>query len=120
MAKRLSFVVSSLVMVTCGTLSSFSIMSDGLRAKYGWSLSDVNIIGSAGLAALYVTYMIIGPLFDKYGVTITMYTAIFTGTASYLFICLSYLGFFNAGVTGMSILFFVVGYASSARYLYLM
>ncbi|KAJ3314147.1 hypothetical protein HDV04_000919 [Boothiomyces sp. JEL0838] len=53
-------------------------MSDGLRAKYGWSLSDVNIIGSAGLAALYVTYMIIGPLFDKYGVTITMYTAIFT------------------------------------------
>ncbi|KAJ3277041.1 hypothetical protein HDV01_000093 [Terramyces sp. JEL0728] len=106
--KRLSFVISSIVMITSGTLSSFSIMSDGLRARYGWSLSDVNVIGSAGLAALYVTYMIIGPLFDKYGVTITMYTAIFTGTASYLFIWLSYLGLYNAGVAGMSILFFIV------------
>ncbi|KAJ3326036.1 hypothetical protein HDV06_002421 [Boothiomyces sp. JEL0866] len=77
-------------------------MSDGLRARYGWSLSDVNVVGSSGLAALYVTYMVIGPLFDRYGVTITMYTAILTGTAAYLFIWLSFLGLYNTGVAGMS------------------
>jgi hypothetical protein len=59
-------------MATAGTTSTFAVFSDGLRTKFGFGTSDINLISSCGMASLYVTLLVIGPLYDKLGVTFTM------------------------------------------------
>jgi hypothetical protein len=70
--KWITFVFSCLSMATAGTISTFAVFSDGLRAKFGFGTSDINLISSCGTGSLYVTLLIIGPLYDKLGVKFTM------------------------------------------------
>jgi hypothetical protein len=59
-------------MATAGTISTFAVFSEGLRTKFNFGTSDVNLISSFGTSSLYVSLLLIGPIYDKLGVKFTM------------------------------------------------
>ena len=64
-------------MATAGTVSTFALFSEGLRVKFDFGTSDVNLISSCGFSSLYVSLLLIGPLYDKLGVQFTMVVNLF-------------------------------------------
>ncbi|KAJ2999557.1 hypothetical protein HDV02_002522 [Globomyces sp. JEL0801] len=85
-----AYLISCLVIVVSGSLATFSILSDGLRERFLWSFSDVNVVSAAGTASLYLSYLVAGPLYDKYGSTVTLFTGMIVYSLGYLLMYLSY------------------------------
>lgn len=117
--KWTTLIVSCLVMATAGSLFTFSVFSDGLRQKFKYTSSDVNLISGVGNTALYVSFLIVGPLYDKLGVTFTMAMSTFTYGLGYLMMWMAYAGRLGPEVSPlmMSIFYFLAGYGSTAAYM---
>src|SRR3569623_1691700 len=70
------------------------------RNRFHYSISDINVMSSIGTAALYISYLAIGPIWDKCGVIFTMVRNIVTIFKQFLFVscytcgvCLGHVGF---------------------------
>ncbi|KAI8893940.1 major facilitator superfamily domain-containing protein [Globomyces pollinis-pini] len=112
-----TFICSTIVMLVTGSLSSFSLVSDGLRERYNWSFSDVNLISAAGTAALYISYMFVGPFYDKYGASLTLGLGMVAYTLGYGLMWLSFIGIISTSPLVTAFYYFMCGFGASAGYL---
>ena len=116
MEKYISLLISCLLMVVAGTLSTYSLFSESLRTKFGLSISDINIIIAVGNTALYVSFLFVGPIYDRFGPRITLYLACLTTSLCYLFIWMTYQGLLAGNTASLSVYYFLGGTGSTARY----
>jgi MFS family permease len=114
--KWVTLFASCLVMLTAGSMFTFSVFSNGLRKKFGYSSSDINLISGFGNTALYVSFIFIGPMFDKLGARVTMSFGTLAYGAGYLMMWLAYEGKLGQEVSPlmMSIFYFAAGCGSTA------
>ena len=114
----ISLLTCCLVMSAAGSLFTFSVFSDGLRQKLAFSSSDVNVISGVGNTALYLTFLVIGPFYDMYGVRATMGIATVFYTMGYLLMWASYQGYIESrDVVAFSVFYFFAGLGSCAAYM---
>ena len=114
--KWITLVVSCIVMAAAGSLFTFSVFSNGLRKRFGYSSSDVNLISAIGNTSLYVSFLIIGPLYDKLGVRFTMVMGTLMYGFGYLMMWLAYEGKLGFEISPLilAIFYFCAGYGSTA------
>jgi hypothetical protein len=114
--KWVTLVASCLVMLTAGSMFTFSVFANGLRKRFGYSSSDVNLISGFGNTALYVSFIFIGPMFDKLGARVTLSFGTLAYGAGYLMMWLAYEGKLGIEVSPlmMSIFYFAAGCGSTA------
>ncbi|KAI8928500.1 major facilitator superfamily domain-containing protein [Entophlyctis helioformis] len=112
--------VSSLVMAVAGSLFTFSVFSDGLRRRFGFSSADVNLISGVGNTALYLSFLVIGPVYDTFGGTVTMIMATAAYSLGYALMWAAYVGalsFGSSSVTAIACFYFLAGFGSTAAYM---
>ncbi|KAG0237412.1 hypothetical protein BGW42_000988 [Actinomortierella wolfii] len=128
MAKRLSFtpplkvvqwtslVLGIIVMALSGSLFSFASFGTDLKARFGFSSSDINLLASIGDTAMYVGFLIVGPIYDHRGERWTMVTATVLTFLGYGGIYLAYAKSWG-GLPFLMVLYCLSGIASTAGYL---
>lgn len=112
--RLVSLLISCLVMAASGTTAAYSIFSEGLRVKFGLTFSDLNVISSMGNTAIYVTFIIVGPVFDSFGERWTMLLATVLLFGGYFLMYMTYEGFIAGGTVTLAIYYFIVGFGSAA------
>ena len=85
-----TFMVSVLAMLTAGSLFAFSSFSEPLRIALGYSAQDINMISAFGNTASYISFLFIGPFFDKFGEFRSMVISTLLYCGGYLFMYLTY------------------------------
>ncbi|KAG0339019.1 Mss4p nuclear export [Podila horticola] len=103
-------------MALSGSLFSFASFSGDLKARFGFSSSNINLLSAIGDTSMYVGFLIVGPIYDRYGGQWTLVTA-----SALTF--LGYGGMFAAyaqawgGLGLLIVLYALAGIASTAGYL---
>ncbi|KAI8839944.1 major facilitator superfamily domain-containing protein [Chytridium lagenaria] len=119
--RRIAVFISSCVcLLSAGSLFSFSSIGESLKARLGFSSSDLNVVSGIGNAALYVTFLLVGPMFDYCGPRITMLAAVFFFSLGYLLIWLAYEGRLASPFStygAVAFYYFLCGTGSSAAYM---
>ncbi|KAI8916357.1 major facilitator superfamily domain-containing protein [Gorgonomyces haynaldii] len=115
--RMLSLLASCLVMLVAGTLATYSLISESLRKTFKLSMSEINLISAVGNTALYVTFIVIGPFYDKFGPRMTMYLATILVSLGYILLWLSYQHLIDGSTISLSLYFFLVGAGSNAGYM---
>lgn len=113
----ISFVASVFVMMTAGSLFTFSSFSEPFRVALGYSAKDINMIASFGNTALYLTFLFIGPFYDYFGPTLSLIIATILNGGGYGLMYLTYTQHISGSVISMSIYYFFVGSGASCLYL---
>lgn len=73
--KYSSLVIGILVMALSGSLFSFASFGTDLKARFGFTSSNLNLLAAIGDTSMYVGFLIVGPIYDHYGERATMITA---------------------------------------------
>ncbi|KAJ3112304.1 hypothetical protein HDU96_004714 [Phlyctochytrium bullatum] len=111
---------SCLCMLNAGSLFSFSSMGEQLKSRLGFSASDINVVSGVGNAALYVTFLFIGPLYDFCGARVTMLACVVLFTLGYFLMWMAYEGKMGgalSSVGALSVYYFLCGTGSTAAYM---
>jgi MFS family permease len=114
--RKISLIFSCAVMAVAGSLSAFSIISDGFRERFNISFSEVNIISAVGNASLYFSYFIAGPIYDHFGTTKTMIVCSFSFTFGYALLYASYAGYLPTNVTLLALYYFFASFGAVCAY----
>ena len=120
--KWITLVASCLVMATAGSLFTFSVFAQGLRKRFDLGSKEINLISAFGNTALYISFLAIGPLYDKFGHKFTMALAILTYGLGYLLMWLLFEGKFGASTpvsdtAALCFFYFLAGFGSTAAYM---
>ncbi|EGF77091.1 hypothetical protein BATDEDRAFT_91916 [Batrachochytrium dendrobatidis JAM81] len=116
--RALTLLTSCLVLISAGTLFTFSLYSKALRSHFGYSSADVNLIAGVGNTAVYLSFLLVGPIYDHWGSTVTMILAFVTSTIGYGCVWAAISGHFSiTSVTVLCVLYFLIGVSSTAAYL---
>ncbi|KAI8830144.1 hypothetical protein BC829DRAFT_465547 [Chytridium lagenaria] len=145
--KRIVTLLMSASSLLCaGSLFAFGSFSEDLRDKLGFSSKDINVVSSLGNTALfclvvanpslfinitfryihpfrrhpstsYTSFLLVGPVWDRFGVRVTMMMSAATFGLGFF---LMYLGFQGlpasmSGVGAISLYYFLAGFGSCAR-----
>ncbi|KAJ3021045.1 UNVERIFIED_CONTAM: hypothetical protein HDU68_009857 [Siphonaria sp. JEL0065] len=117
-AKRWATAISSsLSMITAGSLFSFSVLSEGLKAQLSYTSSDLNTISGVGNSALYISFLFIGPIFDLFGAQWTMLFGVIFYGLGYLLMYLSFNGLISGSTGAMAAFYFLAGTGSTCCYM---
>ncbi|TPX34874.1 hypothetical protein SmJEL517_g02655 [Synchytrium microbalum] len=112
---------SILVMSTAGALYSYASFSSSLQAKFGWSETEVNIVSFLGNTALYLAFIVCGPLYDKFGASWTMFLAALLYSGGFIGMWNSYTKTTDGSVLGsvgvVGFFYFLAGCGSCAAYM---
>ncbi|KAF9160185.1 hypothetical protein DFQ26_005801 [Actinomortierella ambigua] len=111
-----SFVLGVLVMALSGSLFSFASLATDLKARFGFSSSDINLLASIGDTAMYVGFLIVGPIYDHRGERWTLITATVLTLLGYGGMYIAYAKTFG-GLGFLMVLYCLAGVASTAGYL---
>ncbi|KAF9970716.1 hypothetical protein BGZ73_006545 [Actinomortierella ambigua] len=111
-----AFVLGVLVMALSGSLFSFASLGTDLKARFGFSSSDINLLASIGDTAMYVGFLIVGPIYDHRGERWTLVTATVLTFLGYGGMYIAYAKSFG-GLGFLMVLYCLAGIASTAGYL---
>ncbi|KAI9336866.1 major facilitator superfamily domain-containing protein [Zopfochytrium polystomum] len=106
-----------LCMATAGSLFSFSVLIPAFTTHLAYSSSDINVISGVGNAALYVTFLGIGPMYDFCGARLTLLFAAVTYALGYLLMYFAYNKTIGFSVAAMSMFYFLAGTGATAAYM---
>ncbi|TPX30711.1 hypothetical protein SmJEL517_g05791 [Synchytrium microbalum] len=113
-----TFGVSIFVMATAGSMFAFSSISEGLRVRFNYDATQLNLVSALGNAALYVTMIVSGPFYDTFGASWTMLVGGLIYGFGYLFMYLTYIGLIeDSSVTLVAIYYFLAGFGSTTAYM---
>ncbi|KAF9427183.1 hypothetical protein BGZ76_002438 [Entomortierella beljakovae] len=114
--KYLSLVLGIMVMSLSGSLFSFASLGTDLKARFGFTSSNINLLAAIGDTAMYVGFLIVGPIYDHYGERWTLITA---STLTFLGYGGMYIAYAKAwgGLGFLMVLYCLSGVASTAGYL---
>ncbi|KAG0358175.1 hypothetical protein BGZ54_010548 [Gamsiella multidivaricata] len=74
-AKYVSLAIGIIVMALSGSLFSFASLGTDLKARFGFTSSNINLLAAIGDTAMYVGFLIVGPIYDHYGERWTLIAA---------------------------------------------
>lgn len=107
-------------MATAGSLFAFSAFSEDFRLRMNFSGKDINVMSGVGNAALYLSFLFAGPVYDRFGAKITQLLAFVLYSSGYLLIWLSFQSIIpKSNVFLMSFFYFLAGCGSSTAQVYL-
>ncbi|KAF8927915.1 major facilitator superfamily domain-containing protein [Dissophora ornata] len=114
--KYTSLVVGVLVMALSGSLFSFASLSTDLKARFGFNSSNINLLAAIGDTAMYVGFLIVGPIYDHYG---ERWTLVVASVLTFLGYGGMYIAYAKAwgGLGFLMVLYCLAGAASTAGYL---
>ncbi|KAG0280446.1 hypothetical protein BGZ95_010091 [Linnemannia exigua] len=116
MIRYLSLAIGILVMALSGSLFSFASFSTDLKARFGFSSSNINLLSAIGDTSMYVGFLIVGPIYDHYGERWTMITASVLTFLGYGGMYIAYAKAWG-GLGFLMVLYCLAGVASTAGYL---
>ncbi|KAI9338455.1 major facilitator superfamily domain-containing protein [Obelidium mucronatum] len=108
---------SCLVMATAGSLFSFSVISDDLKRQLSYSSSDLNTVSGVGTSALFLCFLVVGPLYDYAGARWTMFAGAVTYFLGYFLMYLAFIGRIPGNAGFMSLFYFIAGLGSTCAYM---
>lgn len=114
--RKISLIFSCVAMTFAGSLSAFSMISDGFRERFNISFSEVNVISAVGNASLYFSYFIAGPIYDYFGPTITMMVCSVSFTLGYALLYASYIGIIPTNLTLLALYYFIASFGAVCSY----
>ncbi|KAF9120310.1 hypothetical protein BGW39_011516 [Mortierella sp. 14UC] len=116
MIRYLSLAIGIMVMALSGSLFSFASFSTDLKARFGFSSSNINLLSAIGDTSMYVGFLIVGPIYDHYGERWTMIAASVLTFLGYGGMYIAYAKAWG-GLGFLMILYCLAGVASTAGYL---
>ncbi|KAF9392519.1 hypothetical protein CPB97_000601 [Podila verticillata] len=114
--KYSSLVIGILVMALSGSLFSFASFGTDLKARFGFTSSNLNLLAAIGDTSMYVGFLIVGPIYDHYGERATMITASVLTFLGYGGMYIAYAKAWG-GLGFLMVLYCFAGVASTAGYL---
>ncbi|KAF9349238.1 hypothetical protein BGX34_001912 [Mortierella sp. NVP85] len=114
--KYVSLAIGIVVMVLSGSLFSFASFGTDLKARFGFNSSNINLLAAIGDTAMYVGFLIVGPIYDHYGERWTLITASVLTLLGYGGIYIAYAKAWG-GLGFLMVLYCLSGVASTAGYL---
>ncbi|KAG0021928.1 hypothetical protein BGZ80_001412 [Entomortierella chlamydospora] len=114
--KYLSLILGILVMALSGSLFSFASLGTDLKARFGFNSSNINLLAAIGDTAMYVGFLIVGPIYDHYGERWTMIAASVLTFLGYGGMYIAYAKAWG-GLGFLMVLYCLAGIASTAGYL---
>ncbi|KAF9187988.1 hypothetical protein BGZ51_000923 [Haplosporangium sp. Z 767] len=111
-----SLVIGILVMSLSGSLFSFASFSTDLKARFGFTSSNINLLSAIGDTFMYVGFLMIGPIYDHYGERWTLITASILTFLGYGGMYIAYAKAWG-GLGFLMVLYCLAGVASTAGYL---
>ncbi|KAF9348471.1 hypothetical protein BGX26_000118 [Mortierella sp. AD094] len=114
--KYLSLTLGILVMALSGSLFSFASLGTDLKARFGFNSSNINLLAAIGDTAMYVGFLIVGPIYDHYGERWTLITASILTFLGYGGMYIAYAKAWG-GLGFLMVLYCLAGVASTAGYL---
>ncbi|KAF9426210.1 hypothetical protein BGZ94_006825 [Podila epigama] len=114
--KYLSLAIGILVMALSGSLFSFASFGTDLKARFGFTSSNINLLAAIGDTSMYVGFLIVGPIYDHYGERATMITASVLTLLGYGGMYIAYAKAWG-GLGFLMVLYCLAGVASTAGYL---
>ncbi|KAF9918920.1 hypothetical protein BX616_004192 [Lobosporangium transversale] len=114
--RYLSLAIGILVMALSGSLFSFASFGMDLKARFGFNSSNINLLAAIGDTAMYVGFLIVGPIYDHYGERWTMITASILTFLGYGGMYIAYAKAWG-GLGFLMVLYCLAGVASTAGYL---
>ncbi|KAF9213131.1 hypothetical protein CPC16_009435 [Podila verticillata] len=114
--KYSSLVIGILVMALSGSLFSFASFGTDLKARFGFTSSNLNLLAAIGDTSMYVGFLIVGPIYDHYGERATMITASVLTFLGYGGMYIAYAKAWG-GLGFLMVLYCLAGVASTAGYL---
>ncbi|KAH6592094.1 hypothetical protein BASA82_001237 [Batrachochytrium salamandrivorans] len=116
--KLVTLVASCFVMATAGSLFTYSVYSADLRARFGFSSANINLISGIGNTAVYISFLVVGPIYDRWGATITMVLAMLTCAIGYGGVWAAFEDIIAASSVGaLCVFYFLIGVGSTAAYM---
>ncbi|KAF9585052.1 hypothetical protein BGW38_004089 [Lunasporangiospora selenospora] len=115
-ARYLSLVVGILVMVLSGSLFSFASFGTDIKARFGFTSSNINLLAAIGDTSMYVGFLIVGPIYDHFGERWTLITASVLTFLGYGGMYIAYAKAWG-GLGFNMVLYCLAGVASTAGYL---
>lgn len=115
--RYVSLVIACSIMLSAGTLSVISIYSPHFSQVFKFNLSEINTIGSIGNTALYLSFLVVGPFFDRCGLKATIGAAVLFVSGGYLMVWLTLQQLVAASVHSFSFYFAMIGLGSTCSYM---
>ena len=109
-----SFIASIFIMISAGSIFTFSSFSEDFRIKLGYSAKDINLISGLANAASYIAFLFAGVLFDLTGAQTTMLVSTVVYGTGHLLIYLTFIKVIQGNVWLMAFYYFLTGLGSSA------
>ncbi len=109
-----SFVVSITIMLSAGSIYTFSSFSEDFRLRLEYSAKDINIISGLTNAASYIAFLFAGVLYDMTGAQITLLISTIAYGTGHLLIYLTFIQAIGGNVWLMAFYYFLTGIGSSA------
>ena len=104
-------------MISSGSFSTFALFADSFREKFGLSFSEINIISAVMNSSLYLSYLLVGPIFDVFGVNICQLISAIAFTLGYLLIYLSMIEAIPTNAGALAFYYSIGGFGSCGAYM---
>ncbi|CAO3571905.1 unnamed protein product [Mortierella alpina] len=114
--RYVSLAIGIFVMALSGSLFSFASISTDLKARFGFTSSNINLLSAIGDTSMYVGFLIVGPIYDHYGARWTLITASILTFLGYGGMYIAYAKAWG-GLGFLMVLYCLAGVASTAGYL---
>lgn len=111
--KYVSLAIGILVMALSGSLFSFASFSTDLKARFGFTSSNINLLSAIGDTSMYVGFLIVGPIYDHFGERWTLITASILTFLGYGGMYIAYAKAWG-GLGFLMVLYCLAGVASTA------
>ncbi|KAJ3110184.1 hypothetical protein HDU96_006851 [Phlyctochytrium bullatum] len=118
--RAVTFLMSALSLLCAGSLFAFGSFSEDLRVRFGFGSKDINVVSALGNTALYTSFLIVGPVWDRFGVRVTMLMSAATFGLGFLLMYLAYVDRLPASlasVGAISFYYFLAGFGSCASFM---
>jgi MFS family permease len=115
--RNLGLFVGCMAMVTAGSFATFALFGDAFVLKFGLTFQEINLVSAINLCAQYVSYLAIGPIFDRYGETVTQILSTFTLSFGYFMIYLSFSDIIPSSTALLSFYYFAGGFGTCGVYM---
>ncbi|ORY31750.1 MFS general substrate transporter [Rhizoclosmatium globosum] len=112
--------MSCLALITAGCPYAFASFSGELQTKFGFSSQDINTMSSVGTSSLFIGYILVGPVWDRFGIVATASLASLCFGIGFLAIYLAYLGSLSGplvSIGAVSVYYFIAGLGSCACFI---
>ncbi|ORY43738.1 MFS general substrate transporter [Rhizoclosmatium globosum] len=108
---------SCLCMAAAGSLFSFSVISGDIKKQLSYTASDLSLVSGIGNSSIYISCLLIGPLYDYIGANWTMLCGVILYSFGYALMYLAYIGKISGSAGWMAVYYFIVGMGSTCGYI---